>query len=219
MLYVSETSKTEMEGCKFERVGDFKYLGALITDKNENNMEIKARIAAGNRAYFSFLNLLKSKIVSRKTKLTIYRTVIRPVVLYGSETWTMTVKDERDLNIWERKVLRKVFGPVNDNGEWRIRSNLEIRALYNRPDLVAEVKKRRLRWLGHLERMDPQRTAKKIYSRVPEGTRSIGRPRKRWLDDIEKDLKSMGVIGWKRKAQDRSQWREILSQAQVLQGP
>ena len=70
---------------KFERVGEFKYLGSLITENSDNNTDIKARIMAGNRSYYSVLPLLKSKVVSRTTKISMYKTIIRPVVLYGSK--------------------------------------------------------------------------------------------------------------------------------------
>jgi hypothetical protein len=107
---------------KFERVDKFKYLGSLATENSENSTEIKIRIAAGNRCYFSLIKLLKSRAVTRNTKVIMYRTIIRPVVTYGSETWCLTANDERSLRTLERKVLRKIYGPVYDNGIWRIRT-------------------------------------------------------------------------------------------------
>jgi hypothetical protein len=100
---------------KFERVDKFKYLGSLVTENSEKSTEIKIRTAAGNRCYFSLIKLLKSKAVERNTKVRMYRTIIRPVVTCGSETWCHTVNDERSLRTWERKVLRKMYGPVYDN--------------------------------------------------------------------------------------------------------
>jgi hypothetical protein len=73
---------------------------------------------------------LKSRAVARDTGVTMYRTIIRPVVTYGSETWCLTTNDERNLRTWERKVLRKMYGPVYDNGIWRIRTIKELMALY-----------------------------------------------------------------------------------------
>jgi hypothetical protein len=78
---------------------------------------------AGNRCHYALQNVLKSKNISRKAKLNVYETIIRPVVTYGSETWTVATKDESQINIWERKVLRIIFGPVNDRGMLRLRSN------------------------------------------------------------------------------------------------
>jgi hypothetical protein len=106
-----------------------------------------------------------------------YRTIIRPVVTYGSETWCLTANDERSLRTWERKVLTKIYGPVNDNGIWRIRTNKELMALYQELDIVAEIKKARSRWLGHVDRMSEDRVIKKLYMSKPEGRRSVGRPK------------------------------------------
>jgi hypothetical protein len=80
---------------KFERVNKFKYLGSLVTENSEKSTEIKIRIAAGNRCYFSLIKLLKSRAVARNTKFRMYRTIIRPVVTYGSKTWCLTASDNR----------------------------------------------------------------------------------------------------------------------------
>ena len=126
----------------FEKVNNFKYLGATITENNEILAEIKARITACNKAYYSSHNMLKNKNISRKTKKNIYKTIIRPVVTYGSETWTLTKSAETVLNTWERKVLRKIFGPTKDENGWRMRTNKEVYDLYKDPTIVAEIKKR-----------------------------------------------------------------------------
>jgi hypothetical protein len=99
----------QVNNCEFERVGEFKYLGSLITGNNDNNTEIKARIMAGNKSYYSVLPLLRSKALSRTTKIRMHKTIIKPVVLYGSEAWCLTSNDEKNLRIWERKVLRKKY--------------------------------------------------------------------------------------------------------------
>jgi hypothetical protein len=122
---------------KFERVDKFKYLGSSVTENSNNSTEIKIIIAAGNRCYFSLIKFLKSRAVARNTNVRMYRTIIRPVVTYGSETWCLTANDERSLRTWERKVLRKICGPVYDNGSWRIRTNKELMALYQELDIVA----------------------------------------------------------------------------------
>ena len=85
--------------------------------------------------------LLRSKAVSRTTKIRMYKTIIRPVVLYGSEAWCLTTNDEKNVCIWERKVLRKIFGPICVAGYWRSRTNEEVRQLYGELDIVTEIKK------------------------------------------------------------------------------
>jgi len=74
----------------------------------------------GNKTYYANRQLVNSSLVSRSSKLQIYRTLVRPVVTYGSESWTLTVEEERALAVFERKILRKICGPVKGNGLWRI---------------------------------------------------------------------------------------------------
>jgi len=113
----------QMYNYELERPGEFKYLGSMITENSDNKTEIKARMMAGNRSCYSVLPLLRSKAVSRTTKIRMYKTIIRPVVLYGSEAWCLTANGEKNLRIWERKVLRKIFGPICVAGYWRSRTN------------------------------------------------------------------------------------------------
>jgi len=188
---------------KFERVGEFKYLGSMITEHRDNNTEIKARITAGNSSYYSVLPLLRSKAVSRTTKIRMYKTIIRPVVLYGSEAWCLTANGEKILCIWERKVLRKIFGQICVAGYWRSRTNEEVRQLYRELDIVTEIKTGRLRWLGHVERMSEERVVKRLYQNTPEGSRSVGRLRLRWMDDVREDQRRLGVTKWRIRAHRR----------------
>ena len=95
---------------------------------------------AGNMSYYSVLLLLRSKAVSSTTKIRMYNTIIRPVVLCGSEAWCLTVNGEKNLRIWERKVLRKIFGPICVAGYWRSRRDEEVRQLYGELDIVTEIK-------------------------------------------------------------------------------
>jgi hypothetical protein len=91
------------------------------------------------------------------------------------------------VSIWERKVQRKIFGSICVAGNWRRRTNEEVKQLYGELDTVTE-KKERLRWLGHVERMSEERVVKRLYQNTPEGSRNIGRPRLRWMDDVKEDL-------------------------------
>jgi hypothetical protein len=101
----------------------------------------------------------------------------------------MTVMDMTRLNAWKRKILRRLYGPVVEKGMWRIRSYQELGALNRDLDIVTDIKKRRLEWIGHVVRMEHGRMVKKIFEGKPEERRRIGRPRLRWLEDVEKDLR------------------------------
>jgi hypothetical protein len=154
--------------------------------------DIKGKIAAGNRCYQSFSKILGTRYISKNTKIRIYKTIIRPEVLYGSETWAITGKMESGLMTWERKILRKIYSPKCEQGVWRIRTNLELQNVYRSPDIITEIKVRRLEWLGHIIRMDGARMGKKVFVSKPKGRSDIGRPKLRWLDD-EDDIKALGI--------------------------
>ena len=116
-------------------------------------------------------------------------------------------------------MLRKIFGAVQDVDGWRIRTNGELEELYQGPSIVNDIKAGRLGWLGHVERMSEERVPKKVLNYKPDGHRAVGRPKKRWIDDVSADLRKIGIRNWKRKAQDRDGWRqEVVAAAKVLHG-
>jgi hypothetical protein len=149
----------------------------------------------------------------------LYRTLIRPVVTYATETWTLNISDENALWIFERKVIRKIYGPVCEDGVWRVRSNSEIHSLLQGQDIVRHAKSLRLSWLGHVERMESERTPKCLLNGEHFGVRRRGRPRKRWLQDVKDDLRRRRIGKWKEKAQERNTWRLIVKEVKAHQGP
>jgi hypothetical protein len=176
-----------------ERVNQFKYLGSFITNNNKISSEISHRINMGNTCYYGLRNILRSKLLKEDIKFKIYKTLIRPVVLYGCESWTLTTKEEERLKIFERKILRKIYGPSCVNGIWRIKYNDELYNTYKEPSIVKMIKISRLEWLGYLARMEDNATCKKVTFSQPEGSRKKGRPKLRWLDSVLKDLKMLTV--------------------------
>jgi hypothetical protein len=126
-------------------------------------------------------------------------------------------KDEALISTWERKVLRKIFGPVNERNVWRIRSNQELRCMYQDLDLVATIIKSRLKWLVHVHRMSSQRRPKMALEGNLGGRKRKGRPSKRWLDDVQDGMIKMGVKRWRTKAMGRGEWRKICEAAKALQ--
>jgi hypothetical protein len=98
-----------------------------------------------------------------------YKTIIRPVVTYGAETWTLTSKMEKMLMTQERKILRKTYGPTKENGQWRIKTNEELITKYKAPYIVNVIKIQRMKWLGHVVRMNETRSVKKIFEGKLEG--------------------------------------------------
>jgi hypothetical protein len=92
-------------------VATFGYLWTILTNKNDIHDEIKSRLNSGNACYHSVKNLLSSRLISKNLKIKIYKTVILPVVLYGCETWSLTLREEYRLSVFENRVLRRIFGP------------------------------------------------------------------------------------------------------------
>jgi hypothetical protein len=148
-------------------------------------------------------------------KIKIYRTIILHVVLYGCETWSLTLREERRLRVFENKVLRRIFRPRRDEvtGEWRRLHNEELNDLYCPPNIVRVIKWRRMRWAGHVERMGEERGVYKVLVGKPEGRRPLGRPRRRWVDNIKMEVQEVGCghVDWIGPAQDRDRWCTLVS--------
>lgn len=199
-----------------EIVDEFTYLGSKLNNKNTFEQEIRHRITKGNRALYALHKTLKSKIIDKKTKVTVYKTLIRPVVTYGCETWTLTRRLEEMLDTFERKVLRKIYGPVRGEAGWRVRHNHELKQLYGDRTLVDHIKIQRLRWAGHVERMSEDQVPKKILKGQMFRNRSRGRPRTRWQDNIQRDAQELlGMRKWWEVARDRTRWRRKLREVMV----
>jgi hypothetical protein len=128
--------------------------------------------------------------------------------------------DLKMLMTWERKILRKMFGPAKENGQCRIKTNLEIMTKYNSQDIVTVIKIRRLEWIGHVIRMNETRSVKEIFEGKLEGRRGRGRPRLRWIDDVEDDLRKFGVKQLRAKAFSGEELASIIREAKAkLKGP
>jgi hypothetical protein len=171
-------------------IEEFKYLGTTLTVGNSIQEEIKSRLKLVNPSYHSVKSLLSSSLLSKNLKFNIYRTIILPVVLYGCETWSLTLRKERRLRVFENRVLRRVFGPMRDKvtGEWRKLHNEELNDLYSLPSTVRVVKSRRMRWVGHVARMGEERGVHRVLVGKREGKRPLGRPRRSWECNINPSL-------------------------------
>jgi len=164
---------------------------------------------------------LSSSLISKNLKIKMYRTTILPIVLYGCETWSLTLRELHRLRVFENRALR-IFGPKRDEvtGEWRKLRNEELNNLYSSPNIVRMTKSRRMRLVGHVVRMGEGRGVYRVLVRRPEGRRPLERPRRRWKD-IRMDLREVGCgcVDWMELAQDRDRWRALVSAVMNLRVP
>jgi hypothetical protein len=156
-------------------------------------------------------------------KVRIYKIIILPVVLYGCETWSLTVREEHKLRLFENRVLRRIFGPKKDRltGGWIKLHNEELHNLYSSPSIIRFIRSKRMRWAGHVARMREKRNVCRLLVGKPVGKRPLGRPRRRWIDNIKMDILEIGlsVVGWIGLAQDRYSWRALVNSVMNLRVP
>jgi hypothetical protein len=172
---------------------------------------------AGNKAFYANKRMFQDKLLSKRSKLKLYWSIIRPVITYACETWVLKENVIQKLMIFERQVLRKIFGSAKQqNGLWRIKTNEELDKLIKHKNIIRFVKAQRLNWLGHIERMSEEVAVKKINNWKPITSRPIGRPKNRWDDDVRNYLKIMKVNNWKDCAKDRNKWKSVVEWAKTL---
>jgi len=163
-------------------VEQFKYLVPILTYQKPVQEEIKGRLKSGNACYYSVSNILSSSLLSKNIKIKIYGTIILPVVLYGCEIWSLTLREKCSLRFFENRVLRKIFGPNRDKvtGEWRKLHNEDLNDWYSSPNIIRVTYSRKMRWAGHVALMRERKYVYRLLVEKPEGKIPLGRPRRRW---------------------------------------
>jgi hypothetical protein len=164
------------------------------------------------------LHCKKNKFVTKN----FIKTIILPVVLYGCETWSLTLREEHRLKVFENRVLTRIFGPKRDEvaGERRKLHNEELHDLYSSPSIIRIIKARRMRWAGNVARTGEKGNPYRLMGK-PEGRRPLGRPRRTWFDNIRMDLVEVGRgdEDWIGLAQDRDRWRALVNSVMNLRVP
>jgi hypothetical protein len=132
------------------------------------------------------------------------------------------LREEHRLRVFENRVLRRIFGPKwNEDGSWRKLHNDELHSLYPSPNIVRVIKSRKMRWVEHVARLREGRGVYRVLVGKPEGKRPLGRPRRRWENNIKPDLREIGIDGenWNQLAQDMAQWRDFVNTVMNLRVP
>ena len=209
---VHEEVEISLEGHVLQQSRNFKYLGVTVSDTNDTRLEVIHRITKFNNNLRLLYPLLKDRNTPKGVKTLIYTSILRPILAYGHESWTLTSKTRSQIQAAEMKVLRLIKGVTRLD---KLR-NENIRRELHVEDILEFVERGQLRWYGHVKRMDDSRYPRKYLEWKPDGRRPVGRPRKRWLENIDASLRKRGStlleIERERLFDDRQRWRELLRQ-------
>jgi hypothetical protein len=198
-----QTPGTINAGEPLEKTTCFRYLGSRLAAEGGTQEDVTARINAAWMKWREITGVLCDKKMPLHLKSKVYRTVVRPVALYGAECWPTTKKDEARLSVMEMRMLRWTLGVTRLD---RI-PNDTIRQAITVAPITDKLKETRLRWYGHVRRREEDHLAKRVMSLEVEGKRSRGRPKFRWLDKIKVDLKESGLTD--QDALDRAKWKRM----------
>jgi len=201
-----------VDGKILKKVKEVKYLGGVYTEDGGNDAEISHRIAQVGRAAGAVYPLLKDQHMGLEVKRIIYENVLLPIMMYGAETWSITRRQESRIQATEMRILRAIIGKTRRD---RIR-NERVRQEVRVAPVMRRIEAARLRWWGHLERMQENRIAKRRWNWTPNGRRPRGRPRKKWKESVQDTLKrwempTMEEVQRRRVWEDRDGWKRLLS--------
>lgn len=206
-----EQEDQELQIRKVKRGKEFKYLGSIISGEGTSRSDIQHRMVQGQKSIRLLNSLLWSKNIRLETKMTIYKTIVEPIMTYGSENWQLTSKDRRSIGATEMDFLRRACRVSRLE---HIR-NEEIRRKTNRVySTVDTIETKQLMWYGHVMRMEDTRWPKRALNYTPSNRRRRGRPRVSWRQNVEECMRDRAIDteDWK----DRKRWRSKCGMRQRL---
>ena len=197
-------SDVNIQGDNLERVNTFKYLGATLAENGDLDAEVTHRIQSEWKNWKRISGILCERRISLRVKGKVYKTVVRPAMMYGAETWAVKKAHEKKLDVAEMRMLRWMSGVTKMD---RIR-NERIRGTTKVEEISKKVQESRLKWYGHVSRREDEYVGKRVMGMEVPGKRRRGRPKRRWLDSIRNDLSERGLS--EEDAQDRPRWRRLI---------
>ena len=213
-LKESDMDPVQVAGGSLEIVDRFTYLGADICKDGEVTTEVTSRIAKAARAFGCLRkSVFCDKVLSTATKRHVYRAAVLSVLLYGAETWALKAKEARKLNSFHNRCVRSILG-VTRYHQWKERlTTRQLGEMFGmKMSILDIILEQRLRWLGHVGRMDETRLPKKILFGELRKTRPRHGAKRRWRDVVKADVEAIGVgEGWYETCQDRKEWFRVCS--------
>ena len=191
-----------------EEVKTFKYLGAIIAD-GDSKPEIDSRIAQAYASLAKLKHIWLAQSIQMETKLKLMQSLVYSIFLYGAETWTITSNIEKRINAFENKCYRRIFNiKYTDKVSNEKLHQMISDRMGHRQSLMTTIKKRKLKWYGHVTRSNG--LCKTILQGSVPGKRNKGRPSKTWADNI-KEWTGMKHNELQKIAHDRDQWRQLVN--------
>ena len=207
-INTSNPAPVTLDGNNLEEVETFIYLGSVINQHGGTDTDVKSRIGKARSAFTTLKNIWKSHQISTQTKIRLFNSNVKSVLLYGSETWRTTKTTIRMIQTFVNTCLRRLLqihwpDTISNTELWRKTSQLAVEE---------EIRSRRWRWIGHTLRKPPDNITRQALTWNPQGKRRRGRPRNTWRRDLEADTRKMGHT-WREVealAQDRRRWRAVV---------
>ena len=213
------TQAVQAGGKSVEKVNEFCYLGSVIAKDGSCDRDIKIRLGKANSAFGRLNSIWRNKrlnynkymmmMMNYRIKIWLYEALVMSILLYGAETWPMTVANMKRLEAAHHRWQRKILGII-----WKDKiTNEEVRRRTGMDKLEDIIRRKRLQWLGHVHRMQQNRIPKQVLQWNPHGKKKRGRPRKNWKATVNKDLEDIGM-SWEEAenaAEDRTVWRNCVA--------
>ena len=199
----------EVNGRGIEDVDRLVYLGATVSKEGGGTEDIHNRVVKARGVFLKLKKIWSSNSISRRTKVRLYKTLVKPVLMYGCETWKMNKSDENKIDVFQSRCLRRIF-----KIRWQERiTNKEVLKMAEMENLSEGVRERRWKFIGHIMRKEPNNDCRTALTWTPEGRRKRGRPKTTWRKTAEREREKAGWKNWSEvqiAAADRAGWRDCV---------